>query len=150
MEPIETCINKGPNANPSDVSPNALPNVLTIEAITKVPIFTTTLDVKKENDSQPIEIEARQLCGIGESKGTKNYGGTMFTRGRRSSLLATEGLADLCTRGPLHDQIPWSTEVYQHCHQSCMVDRWSMYLIPYLPPNAGILFGEGWSMNISK
>jgi hypothetical protein len=31
-----------------------------------------------------------------------------------------------------------------------MVDRWSMYLIPYLPPNAGILFGEGWSMNISK
>ncbi len=51
MEPIETCINKGPNANPSDVSPNALPNVLTIEAITKVPIFTTTLDVKKENDS---------------------------------------------------------------------------------------------------
>jgi hypothetical protein len=51
MELIETSINKEPNANPSDVSPNASPNVLIVEVITKVPIFTTTVDVKKENDS---------------------------------------------------------------------------------------------------
>jgi hypothetical protein len=32
MELIETCINKKPTANPSDVSPNASLNVLTVEA----------------------------------------------------------------------------------------------------------------------
>jgi hypothetical protein len=46
MELIETCINKESNANPSDVSPNASPNVFSVEAITKVLVFTTTLDVK--------------------------------------------------------------------------------------------------------
>jgi hypothetical protein len=81
MEVIETCINKEPNANPSDVSPNASPNVFGVEAITKVPIFTTTLEVKIENDSQPTEIKCKQLCGIAKIKGTKNYGGTMFTGG---------------------------------------------------------------------
>jgi hypothetical protein len=28
-----------------------------------------------------LKVESRQLCGITESKGTKNYGGTMFTSG---------------------------------------------------------------------
>jgi hypothetical protein len=53
MELIKTCINKEPNVNPSDVSPNASPNVFIVEAITKAPVSTTTVDVKKENDSQP-------------------------------------------------------------------------------------------------
>jgi hypothetical protein len=64
MELIETCINKEPNANPSDVSTNASPNVLPVEAITKAPIFTTGIDVKKENDSQPTGIEGRQFHDI--------------------------------------------------------------------------------------
>jgi len=81
MEVIETCINKEPNANPSDVSPNASPNVFSVEAITKVLVFTTTLDVKIENDSQPTKIEGKQLCGVAKFEGIKNYGGTMFTRG---------------------------------------------------------------------
>lgn len=81
MELIKTCINKEPNANSSDVSPNASPNVFTIEAITKALAFTIALDVKKENDSWPTKVESRQLRGIAKSKGTKNYGGTMFTCG---------------------------------------------------------------------
>ncbi len=32
MELIKTCINKEPNANSNDVSPNASLNVLTVEA----------------------------------------------------------------------------------------------------------------------
>jgi hypothetical protein len=51
MELIKTCINKEPNANPSDVSPNASPNVLTVEAITKAPVFAIALNVRKANDS---------------------------------------------------------------------------------------------------
>jgi len=51
MELIETCINKEPNANPSHVNPNVSPSVLTIEAITKAPISTSTLDVREANDS---------------------------------------------------------------------------------------------------
>jgi hypothetical protein len=51
MELIDTCINKEPNANSSDVSPNAPPNVLTIKAIAKALVSTIALDVKKENDS---------------------------------------------------------------------------------------------------
>ncbi len=47
MELIETCINNEPNANPSDVSPNASPNVLIVEAITKVLVSTTTIDAIK-------------------------------------------------------------------------------------------------------
>jgi hypothetical protein len=39
MELIKTCINKEPNANSSDVSRNASPSVLTIEAIIKAPIL---------------------------------------------------------------------------------------------------------------
>ncbi len=81
MELIKTCINKEPNANSSDVSPNASPNVFTIEAITKALAFTIALDVKKENDSWPTKVESRQLRGITKSEGTKNYGGTMFTCG---------------------------------------------------------------------
>jgi hypothetical protein len=53
MELIKTCINKEPNANPSDVSPNASLNVLTIEAITKALFFAIALDVRESNDSQP-------------------------------------------------------------------------------------------------
>ncbi len=64
MELIETCINKEPNANSSDVSPNASLNVLTVEAITKALVSTITLDVKKENDSWPIKVEGKQLHGI--------------------------------------------------------------------------------------
>ncbi len=52
MELIETCINKESNANPSDVSPNASPNVFTVEAITKASILGATLDVREENHSQ--------------------------------------------------------------------------------------------------
>jgi hypothetical protein len=55
-ELIETCINKEPNANPSDVSPSASPSVLTIEAITKAPISVAALDVREANDSQPRKI----------------------------------------------------------------------------------------------
>ncbi|CAM6018437.1 unnamed protein product [Sphagnum balticum] len=44
MELIKTCINKEPNANPSDVSPNASLNVLTVEAITKALVSTTRMD----------------------------------------------------------------------------------------------------------
>jgi hypothetical protein len=51
MELIDTCINKEPNANSSDVSLNASLNVLTVEAITKALVSTIALDVKKENDS---------------------------------------------------------------------------------------------------
>jgi hypothetical protein len=51
IELIETCINKEPNANPSDVSPSASPSVLTIEAITKAPISVAALDVREANDS---------------------------------------------------------------------------------------------------
>jgi hypothetical protein len=36
----------------------------------------------------------------------------MFTRGEGAPLLATKGLVYLCIRGPLHDQIPWSTKAY--------------------------------------
>ncbi len=64
MELIKTCINKEPNANPSDVSPNASLNVLILEAITKAPVSTTIVDVKKENDSQPTGIEGKQFHGI--------------------------------------------------------------------------------------
>jgi hypothetical protein len=61
MELIEICINKEPNANPSDVSPNASPNVLIVEAITKALVSTTIIDVKKENGSQPTRVEIRQI-----------------------------------------------------------------------------------------
>ncbi len=81
MELIETYINKEPNANPSDVSLNASPSVLTVEVITKVPIFNATLDVEEANDSQPKKIKGEQLFSIAKSKGAKNYGGTIFTRG---------------------------------------------------------------------
>jgi hypothetical protein len=63
MELIETYINKELNANPSDVSPNASPSVLTIEAITKAPVFAAALDVREANDSQPKKVEGEQLCG---------------------------------------------------------------------------------------
>ncbi len=81
MELIKTCINKEPNANSSDVNPNASPNVLTIEAITKALVFTITLDVIKENDSWPTKVEGRQLRGIAKFEGTKTCGGIMFTCG---------------------------------------------------------------------
>ncbi len=45
MELIKTCINKEPNAYPSDVSPNASHNVLDVETITKALVTTTTIDV---------------------------------------------------------------------------------------------------------
>ncbi len=64
MELIKICINKEPNANPNDVSPNASPNVLTVEAITKALVSTTAIDVKKENDSQPTGVEGKQFHGI--------------------------------------------------------------------------------------
>jgi len=32
--------------------------------------------------------------------------------GRRLSLLAIGSLADLCTRGSLHDQTPWLVGIY--------------------------------------
>ncbi len=64
MELIETCINKEPNANPSDVSINASPNVLTVEAITKAPTSTIGVDVFFKNDSQPTRIEGRQFHDI--------------------------------------------------------------------------------------
>jgi hypothetical protein len=79
MELIETCINKESNANPSDVSPNVSPNVFTIEAITKAPIFAATLDVREENDSHPVEVKGKQLCGIAKSESIKKSGGIMFT-----------------------------------------------------------------------
>ncbi len=60
IELTETCINKEPNANPSDVSPNASPSVLNVEAITKAPISVAALDVKGANDSQPRKIEGEQ------------------------------------------------------------------------------------------
>jgi hypothetical protein len=60
IELTETCINKEPNANPSDVSPNASPSVLIVEAITKAPISVATLYVRGANDSQPRKIESEQ------------------------------------------------------------------------------------------
>ncbi len=112
-ELIETCINKEPNANPSDVSPSASPSVLTIEAITKAPISVAALDVREANDSQPRKIEGKQLCGIAKSKGTKNYGGIMFTGGEGDHhYLLLEALPILCTRGSLHDQTPWLAKIY--------------------------------------
>jgi len=78
---IETCINKEPNENPSDVSPRASRSTLTVEATTKARIFVATLNVREANDSQPRKIKGEQLCGIAKSKGTKNYGGIMFIGG---------------------------------------------------------------------
>jgi len=68
MELIETCINKEPNANPS---PNASPNVLTVEAITKAPVSTTVINVKKGNDSQPTRVEADNFVALHNLKGQK-------------------------------------------------------------------------------
>jgi hypothetical protein len=81
VELIETCINKESNANPSYVNPNASPSVLIVEAITKVPVSTTALDVREANDSQPRKVKGKQLCGIVNLKGTKNYGGIIFIGG---------------------------------------------------------------------
>jgi hypothetical protein len=67
MELIETCINKEPNANPTDVSLNASPSVLLVEAIKKAPVSAITLNVKKAIDSQPRKVEGKQLCGIAKS-----------------------------------------------------------------------------------
>jgi hypothetical protein len=68
MELIESCINKEPNANPSDVSPNASPNVLIVEAITKAPIFTTIVNVKKENEQ---ELKADNFMALHNLKAQK-------------------------------------------------------------------------------
>jgi hypothetical protein len=76
----------------------------------------------------------------------------MFTvrQGDRHYLLP-EALSIYAQRGPLHDQTPWSEEIYQHCHQnSSNMDRWSMYLISYLLSNARMLFGECGSMSMNK
>jgi hypothetical protein len=81
MELIETCINKEPNANPNDVSPNASPSVVIVEAIAKVSVSTMPLDVKEANVSRPIEVEGGKVCGIAKSKGIENFGGNMFTGG---------------------------------------------------------------------
>jgi hypothetical protein len=64
MEFIETCINKEPNANPSDVSPNASPSVLTVEAITKAPVSATALDVREANDSQSKKSKVNNFVAL--------------------------------------------------------------------------------------
>ncbi len=124
-------------------------HLVIVKVITKAPISTVALDVRKANDSQPRKIEGKQLCGIAKSKGTKNYGGTMLARGEGGChYLLLEAFANLCTRGSLHDQTPCLVEIYQHCHQSSnRVDKWSMYFITYLPLKARMLFGECGSMS---
>jgi hypothetical protein len=80
MELIETCIKKEPNANPSDVSPNASPNVLIVEAIAKV-VSTMMLDVRDVNVSRLIEVKGGEVRGIVKFEGTKFFNDTMFIGG---------------------------------------------------------------------
>jgi hypothetical protein len=64
MELIKTCIHKEPNANSSDVSPNASPNVLTVEAITKAPISTTSVNVEKKMIHSQQELKANNFMAL--------------------------------------------------------------------------------------
>ncbi len=64
MELIKTCINKEPNANSNDVSPNASLNVLIVEAITKAPISTTSVNVKKKMIHSQQELKADNFMAL--------------------------------------------------------------------------------------
>jgi hypothetical protein len=71
MELIKTCINKELNTNSSDVSPNASPNVLIVEAITKALVFTTVVNVFFLKIHSQQELKANNFMALHNLKAQK-------------------------------------------------------------------------------
>jgi len=149
MELIKTCINKGPNANPSDVSLNASPSVLIGEVITKAPVSIAALDVRKANDSQPKKVKGEQLCGIAKSNDTKNYGGTMFRGGEGDHhYLLLKALLIYAQEGPyMIKLLVWKKYIDIVTIVTKAPTKWRMYFISYLPLKARMLFGDHGSVS---